>query len=95
MADDKTRERPLQRRDLGTDQATALLGVLATKHLAHSGIVTFYLDQEGTVCVAPLGEVTLDALPEQMALQELTQRGYDDDQLAEYLKGRDARMGRG
>jgi hypothetical protein len=30
-----------------------------------------------------------------MALQELTQRGYDDDQLAEYLKGRDARMGRG
>ena len=86
--------RPLSRQDLGSDQATAALGVLVTKHLAQYGLVSLYLDREGTICVAPLGEITLDALPETMAIQELVARGYDDTRLAEYLEGRDARMGR-
>ena len=90
---DEDQGRPLHKKDLGTDQATALLGVLATKHLAINGLVCFYLGQDGTIQVAPPGEVTLDALPEPMAIQELQTRGYDDAQLADYLKGRDARMG--
>lgn len=94
MADSPPEGKPLTREQLGSDQATTLLGILATKHLAISGLVCFYLDIDGTVCVAPPGEVTLDALPEQMALQELTHRGYTDASLEEYLKGRDARMGR-
>jgi len=94
MAEEEPKGRPLHKRDLGTDSATAMLGVLATKHLSVYGLVCFYQSQDGTICVAPPGEVTLDALPEPMALQELSQRGYDDDQLEEYLKGRDARMGR-
>lgn len=94
MPEDKLQGKPLTLQSLGTDQATAVLGVLATKHLSLYGAVCFYQALDGTIQVAPPGEVTLDALPEPMAIQELTKRGYKDDQLIEYLKGRDARMGR-
>lgn len=94
MAANPAEGKPLTREQLGSDQATFALGVLATKHLAITGLVCFYLDSEGVICVAPPGEVTLDALPEEMALKELTDRGYTDASLVEYLKGRDARMGR-
>ena len=94
MADSPPEGKPLTREQLGSDQATTILGILATKHLVTTGLVCFYLDSDGVICVAPPGEVTLDALPEEMALRELTDRGYTDASLAEYLKGRDARMGR-
>jgi hypothetical protein len=94
MVDSDNEGRPLERRDLGSDQAIALLGSLASKHLLESGVVSFYTDKSGVICVAPPGEVTLDALPEVMAIQELTHRGYTDSQMIEYLKGRDARLGR-
>ena len=94
MADDNPEDRVLTSKHLGTDQATAVLGVLATKHLSQYGICTFYRATDGSIQVAPPGEVTLDALPEPMAIRELTDRGYTEEQLIEYLKGRDARMGR-
>lgn len=93
MADKDSEGKPLSVEHLGTDQATAVLGVLATKHLAQYGICTFYKALDGTIAVAPPGEVTLDALPEPMAIRELTDRGYTEAQLIEYLQGRDARQG--
>jgi len=94
MPEDKPQGKPLSTQHLGTDQATAVLGVLATKHLSVYGVCCFYTALDGTIQVAPPGEVTLDALPEPMAIQELTDRGYKEEQLIEYLKGRDARMGK-
>ena len=94
MAEEEDEGRVLALDHLGTDQATAVLGVLATKHLSQYGVCTIYVALDKTIQIAPPGEVTLDALPEHMAIQELKDRGYADPQLIEYLKGRDARMGR-
>lgn len=94
MPEDKSQGRALTAQSLGTDQATAALGVLATKHLALHGVVAFYVALDGTVQLALPGEITLDGIPEPMAIRELTDRGYTEEQLIEYLQGRDARMGR-
>lgn len=80
---------------LSSVQGCAALGLVVSKHLLENRICTVYLDSEDNVQIAMPGEVTLDAIPEPMAIQELSNRGYDDSQLAEYLKGRDTRMGRG
>lgn len=85
----------LNKSHLASVQGTAALGLVITKHLLENGICTVYLNSEGDVELALVGEVTMDALPEPMAIQELSNRGYDDSQLAEYLRGRDIRMGRG
>lgn len=93
---DKNKEEDkLHKRNLASVQGTAALGLVITKRLLEAGICTVYLSKDGYVELALTGEVTLDALPEPMAIQELMARGYADDQLAEYLRGRDARMGRG
>ena len=91
MPEDKPAGKPLSREQLGSDQATAALGVIATQHLALHGMVCLYTTADGIIQVAPPGEVTLDAVPEPMAIQELVDRGYTEDEMIEYLKGRDAR----
>ncbi len=80
---------------LSSVKGCAALGLATAKHLLEHRVCTVYLDSEGNVQIAMPGEVTLDAIPEPMAIQELTNRGYDDSDLASYLKGRDERMGRG
>ena len=87
-------DKQLHKTELATDGAVASLGVLAIAHLVKYGVVSFFFDAEGYVTIAGQGEVTLDALPEEMALQELMARGYNNEALVEYLKSRDARMGR-
>tara|TARA_R110002096_G_scaffold203845_1_gene389246 strand:- start:305 stop:592 length:288 start_codon:yes stop_codon:yes gene_type:complete len=94
MPNEEDEGKPLSVTHLGTDQATAVLGVLASAHLSQYRVCTFYVSLDGTIAVAPAGEITLDALPEPMAVRELTDRGYTEEQLIEYLKGRDARLGR-
>jgi hypothetical protein len=85
----------LHKSQLASVQGTAALGLVVAKRLIEAGVCSIYLSNEGFVEVALTGEVTLDALPEPMAIQELVKRGYSDDQLCGYLSGRDARMGRG
>lgn len=85
---------PLHKSQLASTGAVTALGLAAVKQLAIYGIVCLHLDLEGYVQVARPGEVTLDALPEPMALQQLQAQDYTDDELAEYLKGRDARLRR-
>lgn len=94
MPEDKAQGKLLSRDQLGTDQATAALGVITTQHLALHGMICIYTTPDGIIQVAPPGEVTLDGIPESMAIQELHDRGYSDEEKIEYLKGRDARMGR-
>ena len=85
----------LHKQHLTSVTGTAALGLVVSKRLLEAGVCTVHLNSEGFVQLAGVGEVTMDALPEPMALQELTRRGYTDADLAEYLEGRDARMGRG
>lgn len=97
MNEDKIKEEGerLNKEHLTSVKGTAALGLVVTKRLLEAGVCTVYLTNEGFVQLAAVGEVTMDALPEPMAIQELTNRGYTDQDLAEYLEGRDARMGRG
>jgi len=97
MADSKNKEdgASLHKSQLVSTEATAAVGLNAISRLLEFGVVTLFLDKQGYVLLADPGEITLDALPEQMAIKELVDRGYDDARLEEYLKGRDARMGRG
>lgn len=85
----------LHKTKLASDGAVAALGILVIRRLTEFGVATFFFDSQGYVKIADPGEVTLDALPEQMAIRELMHRDYDESRLIEYLKDRDARMGRG
>lgn len=93
--DKPDKDKPLHKTELASDGAVAALGIIAIRRLVEFGVATLFIDTEGFIKVADPGEVTLDALPEQMAIQELQGRGYDEARLVEYLKDRDARMGRG
>jgi hypothetical protein len=85
--DDLTKDR------LRTREAVLTLGALAAKKLLEDEAVVLHLGQDGVVQVCPLHEVQLDGLEEDEALKRLLDRGYNDDGLIEYLKGRTARGG--
>ena len=87
-------ERKLHKRDLVTADAPAILGLLVTRHLLEHGQATLFLDDEGFVTMAAPGEIELDSLPEPMAINTLLGQGWTDDEVAIYLKGRDARLQR-
>ena len=98
MAEDKLETlpdpgRPLTKDDLHSNGAVIALGLSVAKHLMTYGVCELYLGPDGRVQIARPGEVSLDALPEDQAIRELQGRGYDEDELVEYLKGRDARQG--
>lgn len=88
----KDGERRLHKRDLATSTAPAILGLIVTRHLLEFGQASVYLDDEGYVAVAAPGEIGLDSLPEPMAITTLAEQGWSDDEVATYLKGRDARL---
>jgi hypothetical protein len=71
--------------------ATEVLGTIARARLWEDGCVTFFLNVQGQVETAPLYEVQLDALPEAEAISRLQAKNYVQEQLINYLKGRDAR----
>jgi hypothetical protein len=98
MADSTDNQDPtptrLHKSKLTSVGAITALGLNAAKQLALYGIVCMHLDVDGFVQVARPGEVTLDALPEPEAIQHLVKQGYDDGELEQYLRGRDARLSR-
>lgn len=89
--DDLSASQPLTRELLATVQGISLLGQIAAKGLLDYGQITFFLNADHVVEMAPTKEVSLDALPEVQALEVLVAAGYADTQLATYLRGRDAR----
>jgi hypothetical protein len=81
----------LTKGDLATEAALIALGSLAAPALDKHGIVTFYLDAEGDIIFLPPEEYRCDLMNEDEAIQSLLSLGYTDDQLVEYLKGRELR----
>lgn len=77
---------------LDTPQARVALGTVAANLLQLAGQVTFFVNAGDLVEIAPPGEVELDATEVMHALQALLQKGYTDEQLQEYLRGREARL---
>lgn len=68
--------------------AIAVIGYLAATGLKADGVVTLQVGDSGNIELVPVGELELDQLPEQEALQELIGRNYADAQLADYLRQR-------
>lgn len=96
MADEEdTNTRKLHREDLANSGAPSALGLIVARQLLEYGESTVYLDEDGFVAVAAPGEVGLDALPEEMAINQLVGQGWTDEEVASYLRGRDARLKRG
>jgi hypothetical protein len=83
--DELTRER------LPTAEAVITLGALAVRALQQHGVVTIFMNQEGVAEICAPGEIELDAFPEADAIGVLLDRGYQDEQLVAYLRGREAR----
>jgi hypothetical protein len=85
-------ERRLHKRDLATSAAPAVLGLIVVRQLLEFGQSSVYLDDEGYVAVAAPGEISLDSLPEPMAINTLVDQGWTDEEVANYLRGRDTRL---
>jgi hypothetical protein len=83
--DDLTKER------LPTPEAVLTLGALAVRALQEHGILTLFINEKGIVELCPPGELEMDGLSEQDAIVALGERGYTDERLVGYLKGREAR----
>lgn len=88
----KEDDEPLTRDNLTSEQGLYSLGLVAARHLLERGICALFLDANGQVEIAGPGEFGLDALPEEQAIQELAAMKVSDDDIATYLKGRDARI---
>lgn len=78
--------------NLDTPQARTALGTVGANLLQIAGQVTFFVNGDGLVEIAPPGEVELDGKVLQEALAALLERSYDDEQLKLYLRGREARL---
>ncbi len=85
-------DKPLLISDLNKDIAIVALGAVAAKELMLKKEVAFFVDKNGQIQLVPIAELLLDALPETMAIQNLLEQDVEDSVVAEYLKGRDARM---
>lgn len=86
--DDLTQDRLL------SPDAVLTLGALVAKLLHEKRIVSLFLNEDGVVELCPDGELQLDGETEEAALGKLLDRGYGDEQLLAYLKGRKARTQR-
>lgn len=86
MADEK-----LSREKLQTAEAVLSLGLTVVKELYERGIATVFINEAGEVELTAPGEIELDDIVEEQALNELLERGYTDEQLFAYLRGRKAR----
>jgi hypothetical protein len=83
---------PLTLAGLQTPDALVALGALAARALLERNQICFFLAKDGEIRLATIFEVHLDMQPEQEAISHLATLGYDDERLAVYLSGRDARL---
>ena len=96
MADEQDKEtRRLHKSDLANEGTPTVLGFIVVRQLLEYGEASLYLDADGLVAVAAPGEIALDSLPEEMAINTLVSKQWEDADIADYLAGRDARLSRG
>ena len=81
----------MKRDVLPTSEGLAALAQLVVSQLQERGISIVFLNREGNVEAIPPGELELDSLPVEQALQTLLARGYPDQELEAYLRGREDR----
>lgn len=82
----------LSRDNLASAEACFGLGMVIAKALPE-GPVTIFLNQDGNVELVPYEEVLLDSVAEEVAVEQLLDRDYEDTQVLAYLAGRRARRG--
>jgi hypothetical protein len=85
---------PVHYSNLMTTAAMSSLGLIASALLLQHEQVTLMVGTDGNIEVVPVGELELDLLDEASALQELVNRDYSDQQMAEYLRQREVRLSR-
>lgn len=88
----KIKDRALTKADLTNPGSAAIIGMVIVRQLIEFGQSSAYVDDQGVVCFAAPGELSLDGIPEEMAINTLVGNGWDEGEIATYLKGRDARM---
>jgi hypothetical protein len=76
---------------LKTAHGILSLGMVIAKELLSQGEVTVFLNSNDEVEVCPMLEVGLDSLDQDKALEVLIDKGYSDEQMISYLKGRISR----
>ena len=81
----------LTRERLPTADAVLTLGALVVRALQETGVATLFVNTKGEIEFCPRGELELDGLTEEEAIQRLLEKSYDDAQIVTYLKGREAR----
>lgn len=81
----------LTKNNLQTAEAVLSLGLIVVRQLQERGIATVFINAEGQVEICPFGEMELDGIAQEDALEILVERGYQDEQLFAYLRGRKAR----
>jgi|SRR4051812_552110 hypothetical protein len=84
--------KPVRVEALSTSDAVATLGLVAARVLQQHGIITL-MAIDGVIELVPQGELELDCVGEQAALEQLIATGYTDTQLSSYLRQREARLG--
>ncbi len=85
-------DKPLMLTELTKDASIVALGAVAAKELSLKREVAFFVDRQGQVQIVPVAELLLDAVPEEMAINGMTHQGCEDQEIENYLRGRDARM---
>lgn len=81
----------LTKDNLQSADAVLGVGLVAVKELYERGIVVLFLNETGQLEICPAGEMELDGLAQEDALAVLLDKGYTDEQLMAYMKGRKAR----
>ena len=84
----------LHKRNLTTSEAILALGTIVARQLIEYGESSVYISQDESVCIASPGEFSMDALPEEMAIHTLLDQDWTEEEVAQYLEGRDARLKR-
>ena len=86
VLDDKLAKDKLQ-----TAQAILSLGIAIAKSLGENDMAIVFINLDGEVEFCPPSELLLDTTPLDDALTELLDKGYTDEQLMAYMKGRKLR----
>ena len=84
-------EEKLSKDKLQTANAVLSLGLIVVKELDERGVATVFINEDGEVELALPGEIELDELPEDQAMDMLLDRNYEEEQIVAYLRGRTAR----
>jgi hypothetical protein len=83
--------KPLDTEALQQLEGLAALASLVARELRGNGIVTLFVNRDQRIELVPPHELVLDSLAPQEAARVLLDRGYEDEGVLLYLRGREDR----